>query len=144
MQPRYLILFLVLLLGNHALSQGTKQSYFSAFQEQSAMLSGKKPISFKRSVFLTENAYYGDKLNYQSFCRDISNIAVQLRAMINQRGIAKYKTAGNWAAFTFMTDTIAANNFKPFTYDFDDFTGSKDWSKMFVTKLIRQIFVCSL
>lgn len=137
MQPRYLILFLVLLLGNHALSQGTKQSYLSAFQEQSAMLSGKKPISFKRSVFLTENAYYGDKLNYQSFCQDISNIAVQLRAMINQRGIAKYKTAGNWAAFTFMTDTIAANNFKPFTYDFDDFTGSKDWSKQFVTKLLK-------
>jgi len=36
-----------------------------------------------------------------------------------------------------MTDTIPANNFKPFTYDFDDFMGSKDWSKMFVTKLLK-------
>jgi hypothetical protein len=76
-------------------------------------------------------------LNYQVFCQDISTIAAQLKAMIKARGIEKYKTAGNWASFSFMTDTIPANNFKPFTYDFDDFTGSKDWSKMFVTKLLK-------
>lgn len=101
------------------------------------MLEGKRPVNFKRSVFITENAYYDYKLNYQAFCQDISNIAVQLKAMIKIRGIEKYKTAGNWATFSFMADTIPANNLKPFTYDFDDFTGNKDWSKMFVTKLLR-------
>jgi hypothetical protein len=101
------------------------------------MLTGQKPLSFKRSVFLTENAYYSGRLNYQAFCQDISNIGAQLKSMIKAKGIEKYKTAPNWATFYFMTDTIPANNFKPFTYDFDDFTGSKDWSKMFVTKLLK-------
>lgn len=118
-------------------AQPDKRIYEAAYNEQLQMLTGQKPVSFKRSVFITENAYYGGKLNYQAFCQDISNIAVQLKVMIKAKGIEKYKTAGNWATFSFMTDTISANGFKPFTYDFDDFTGSKDWSKMFVTKLIK-------
>ncbi|MEN0053540.1 MAG: hypothetical protein AAGC65_07715 [Mucilaginibacter sp.] len=101
------------------------------------MLNGKTSPNFKRSVFLTESAYYGGKLNYQSFCGDITKIAIQLRQLIQNKGITGYKTAGNWAAFTFMTDTIPANSYKPFTYDFDDFTGIKDWSKQFVTKLLK-------
>jgi len=101
------------------------------------MLTGQKPVNFKRAVFLTENAFYGNKLNYQTFCLDLSNVALQLRTMIRLKGIEKFKTAGNWATFTYMTDTIAANAFKPYTYDFDDFTGTKDWSKQFVTKLLK-------
>lgn len=120
-----------------AFSQSKKTSYAAAFNEQLQMLNGQKPISFKRAVFLTENAYYGNKLNYQSFCADIARIGGQLRSMIDQRGIAKYKTAGNWATFSYMTDTIASNGFKPYTYDFDDFLGAKDWSKQFVNKLLK-------
>ncbi len=114
-----------------------KNTYHQAYQEQLRMLTGQQHIVFKRAVFLTENAYYAGTLNYQAFCQDISNIAVQLKAMIKARGVEKYRTSPNWATFSFMTDTIPANNFKPFTYDFDDFTGSKDWSKMFVTKLLK-------
>lgn len=142
MKLLYLSLFLSLMICSSSYSQNNKQSndkqiYQAAYNEQLQMLIGQKPISFKRSVFLTENAYYSGKLNYQAFCQDLSNIGTQLKQMINVRGIGKYKTAPNWATFSFMTDTIAANSFKPFTYDFDDFTGSKDWSKMFVTKLIK-------
>jgi hypothetical protein len=137
MRLSQLLIFLNLFFGFTAIAQTNKQSYNSAYKEQMAMLTGAKPISFKRAVFLTENAYYGDKLNYQAYCQDINNIAVQLKAMIKQRGIEKYRTAGNWATFSYLTDTIAANNFKPYTYDFDDFTGTKDWSKQFVTKLLK-------
>ena len=101
------------------------------------MLTGRTPISFKRAVFLTENAFYNNKLSYPAFCGDIAKIGGQLKTMINQKGISRFKTAGNWATFTYMTDTIPANGFKPFTYDFDDFTGTKDWSKQFVTKLLK-------
>lgn len=121
----------------HVYGQPEKLAYKKAFQEQQAMLSGQQPINFKRSVFVTENAFYGGKLNYQAYCQDIDNISVQLKTMIRQKGIGKYRTAGNWATFTFMTDTISANGFKPFTYDFDDFAGTKDWSKQFVTKLLK-------
>ena len=131
------LIFTTLIISVAARCQDLKTCYANAYKEQLQMLTDQKPVSFKRSVFLTENAYYANKLNYQAFCQEISNIAVQLKSMIKGRGIEKYKTAGNWASFSFMTDTIPANNFKPFTYDFDDFTGSNDWSKMFVTKLLK-------
>jgi len=133
-----LLIFIVLLpVSVTALAQSKDNSYSKAFQEQVQMLKGEKPVSFKRAVFLTEDAYYRDKLNYQAFCEDVLNIAVQLRAIIYNKGIGKHPTAGNFAAFSYMTDSIPANSFKPFTYDFDDFTGTKDWSKQFVTKLIK-------
>lgn len=78
MRSQILSLFSVLLLWNIAQGQ-TKQSYEAAYKEQLAMLSGKEPVSFKKSVFLTENAYYGGSLNYQAFCQDISNISAQLK-----------------------------------------------------------------
>ncbi len=101
------------------------------------MLAGNEPLSFKRAVFITENAYEGDKLNYAFYCSEIDSITTKLKSMIARRHLQKYKTAGNWAAFSYMTDTIPENSFKPYTYDFDDFMGDKDWTKMFVTKLIR-------
>ena len=116
---------------------GVKKNYQTAYVEQLRMLDGKEPASFKRSVFLTENAYYGNSLDYRSFCNDLAVIVTKLKSMVIQKGISQYRTSGNWAAFTYMTDTIAENNFKPYTYDFDDFVGAKNWPNMFVTKLMR-------
>ena len=114
-----------------------KTIYKQAFDEQLQMLKGQKPIDFKRSVFLTENAYHNGQLNYKTFCGEISNTGRQLKTMIKERGLERYKTSGNWAAFTYMMDSLPINNFKPCTYDFDDFMGDKDWTKMFVTKLMK-------
>jgi len=36
-----------------------------------------------------------------------------------------------------MKDSTAINGFRPYVYDFDDFMGDKDWTKQFVTKLMR-------
>lgn len=111
--------------------------YKDAFAEQLQMLKGQKTISYKRAVFLTENAYYKGQLNYQTFCNSISTTAQQLKNLIKQRGLEKFKTAPNWAVYTYMTDSIPLNKYKPFTYDFVDFMGDKDWTKMFVTKLME-------
>jgi hypothetical protein len=137
---RILILFILInsQFSINAIAQMDKQLYVSAFQEQLQMMTGQKQISFKRSVFITENAFYKGKLNYQAFSTNISNITVQLKSLIRLKGISHFKTAGNWAAFSYLNDTIAANGFKPFTYDFEDLMGTKDWSKMFVTKLLRE------
>ena len=122
----------------HSAGQTDSVKYYKdAFAEQLQMLKGQKPISFKRAVFLTENAYYNGQLNYQTFCNTISTTGQQLKNLIKQRGLEKYKTAANWAVYTYMTDSIPLNSYKPFTYDFVDFMGDKDWSKMFVTKLIK-------
>lgn len=114
-----------------------KMFYKQAFKEQLQMLKGEKPIDFKRAVFLTENAYQKGELNYQTFVRDITSTGQQLKYLIKQRGLESYKTAGNWAVFSFMTDSLPINSFKPCVYDFDDFMGDKDWTKMFVTKLMK-------
>jgi hypothetical protein len=114
-----------------------KTIYKQAFNEQLQMLKGQKSIDFKRAVFLTENAYHKGQLNYQIFCNEITATGQQLKELIKQHGLQNYKTATNWAVFSFMTDSLPINNYKPCTYDFDDFMGDKDWTKMFVTKLMK-------
>jgi hypothetical protein len=76
-------------------------------------------------------------MDYNSFCSEISTTGQKLKTLIKQRGLEGFKTAGNWAVFTYMTDSLSINNFKTFTYDFDDFMGDKDFSKMFVSKLLK-------
>jgi hypothetical protein len=133
----FLISFLQFTVIAAVFSQTIKDNYALAFKEQLRMASGQSPASFKRAVFLTENAFYRNKLSYPVFCSDVAKIGGQLKSMIAQRGLSRFKTAGNWATFSYMTDTIQANGLRPFTYDFDDFTGAKDWSKQFVTKLLK-------
>jgi hypothetical protein len=114
-----------------------KRLYFNAFNEQTQMLNHKTSLSFKRAVFITENAYHNGNLDYDKFQNEISEIANKLETLILQRDLSRYKTAGNWAVFTFMTDSISTNDYQPYVYDFVDFMGEQDWTKMFVTKLMQ-------
>ena len=114
-----------------------KEIYRKAFDEQHQMLKEEIPIDFKRAVFITENAYHKGTLNYGTFKNEIAQTGNKLKNLIRQKGLTGYKTAGNWAVFTFMTDSLPINNYKPCTYDFDDFMGEKDWTKMFTTKLMK-------
>ncbi|MCL4817236.1 MAG: hypothetical protein KJZ56_11390 [Flavobacteriales bacterium] len=132
---------LLLILGLGTLSgygqDNHKELYQKAFDEQHQMLKEEIPIDFKRAVFITENAYHKGTLDYRAFKSEITQTGNKLKNLIKQRGLTGYKTAGNWAVFTFMTDSLPINDFKPYTYDFDDFMGEKDWTKMFTTKLMR-------
>lgn len=114
-----------------------KELFHTAFNEQLRMLQGKDSISLKRSVFLYENAFHNGTLNYKEFYQTIDSIVRKLRYNIKLNGFEKYKTAGNWIVFTYMKEPSAINKFQPYTYDFEDFTAEKDYSKMFVTKLLR-------
>lgn len=131
------ILFISVFVLSSAGQTDTAKFYKQAFAEQLQMLKGQKTIDFKRAVFLTENAYNKGQLNYQTFCNSIAATGQQLKALIKQRGLEKYKTSANWAVYTYMMDSIPLNNYKPCTYDFDDFMGKKDFTKMFVTKLMK-------
>lgn len=83
-----------------------------------------------------ENAYLNGTWTYQKFNGQITNITDKLRELVKERHLEQYKTSGNWAAFTYMTDSIPQNNFKPYTYDFDNFLPDKDPTVGFVTKLL--------
>lgn len=129
-----LLFFLPPILAN---AQKSVSWYKLAFEEQVKMLKGQNPIDFKRAVFISENAYFQGKLDYVSFCDKLKKTSQKLTAFIKERGFGHFKTAGNWALFTYMTDSITINGFSPYSYDFDDFMGDNDCSKMFVTKLMR-------
>lgn len=111
--------------------------YEQAYQEIVAMLEGKRDLSFKRAVFLVEWAYTDGNLNYQQFCTEIEGITKDLQQFIHQKGIEQYKTAGNYALFEFFTKPNQLNNYQPFTYNFQDFHGGKNWQSIFVTKLLK-------
>ncbi len=115
----------------------TNHPYQIAIDEITEMLNGQKPLSFKRAVFLTENAYYGGKLNWTEFCYDIDQAKIKINQMIIAKNLQRFKTAGNWAIFTYMTDSIAENNFHPYTYDLENFMGDKDYESFMVSSLLK-------
>jgi hypothetical protein len=122
-----------------AISQTREQQmmYKTAFDEMLQMIKGEKKYSFKRAVFLAENAWYGGTLSYKEYCDSIDKICTALRLEIQKRNIGHYKTAGNWAAFHYMFEPSKLNNFKIYSYDYDDFLSRKNWNSHFVTKLMK-------
>ena len=99
-------------------------------------------FSVKDNVFTVENAYYGNVLDKAEFDKIIENCRVFLLSAIKERGYdLNSNTAKNYMLFQFFSETLQLNNSKqkhlPFKYDFEDYTGVHDYSKMFVTKLLQ-------
>ncbi len=101
------------------------------------MLENKQTHSFKRAVFVVENTYLKGQLDYNNFCNELGDIAGKLKQFVIRKNIQHYKIAMNYAAFSFITDSIPENNFQPCIYDFDDFHGIENYESIFVTKLLR-------
>lgn len=118
--------------------QKKSEQYFQeAVDEISQMLEGQKPINFKRAVFLTENAYYDGQLNWTDFSKQIDSITIKVNQMIVAKGLQKFKTAGNWAIFTYMTEKIPQNNYQPMAYDFENFMGEDNYNSFMVSTLLK-------
>ena len=115
----------------------SKKLFQEAFNEYVEMLDGKREISLKRAVFLYENAYSNDTLNYSEFCKTIDNIVYKLKFNIRLNNLEKYKTGGNYMVFSYLKEPNELNKNQPYTYDFEDFSVKRDYSKVFVTKLLR-------
>jgi len=119
-----------------------KQLYETGFLQLKGMLDGSIRYDLKRAVFLTENMFMNGQYDYGKFKEEIANL-VQLC-----RGLAADSAQPNPAArflalHRLMTDTVrvqyagqVVSAHQPFTYDFEDFRGQEDWTKMFVTKLL--------
>lgn len=126
-----------------------QEAYYEAYKVHYNMLENKQPLDFKRAVFITENAYYDDQYSYDSFCqviKDYASICSILKGSfdLTYQNKDKAKTMVYASVFKLMTDTIplftndtAYILHLPFLYNFEDFAGEKDWSNMFVTKLLE-------
>lgn len=111
--------------------------YNTAFNEILAMLEERQAVSIKRAAFLIEWAYLQGTLDYTLFCNDIGQTAKDLNRFIDAAGVKQYRTAGNFALFEYFTKPNWMNGNKSFKYDFEDFTGIEDYTKQFVTKVMR-------
>lgn len=121
--------------------------YESAFLEIEKMIDKKSPYSFKDAVFLTEAAWFDGMLDYEQFLSDIEMLK-DLSLMVRENDSLEYegrdvsKIRTHASIFRIMSDTLSfsllGNDviYEPFTYDFEDVFGDKDWSNMFVTKLL--------
>lgn len=111
------------------------------------MMNDSIPLNFKEAVFVVENAFLDGKLDHDKFNSLVNNLAKRCQLIADQsildykgRDVAIVKKYAS--VFRLMTDTIqfttdSLDHFTiPYKYDFDDFMGEKDWSKMFVFKLL--------
>jgi len=130
--------------GNYKLpyrgSRSGAKFYREAFEKLSASADNK--MSVKESVFIVENAYYEGKKDYSEFEKTIKQTGDFLREKINELGYDKNSNlAKNFLLFQFFADTLKlqSKNLEhlPLTYDFDDYMGQDNWSKMFVHKLLE-------
>lgn len=148
-QAVFFILFsFVIYISVFAQNAETERKYFEeAYQEINAMLTDQKPVSFKRAVFLSENAYLNNTLSYSAFDLAIKSTAFYIQQTAENLKLKHPKEkplSVNYAIFQYITDTTyrvrgdKIYRFLPYRYDFSDFNGQKDWRKMFVTKLLEE------
>jgi hypothetical protein len=118
--------------------------YEQAFYQIRQLLQGGKPLSFKKAVYLTENAYFDNELPENSFNQAITDL-VSLTKAVGKTSKFSYKYADsvnlrkNYAIYRVLADMLnIANIFQllPYEYDFEDSRGEKEWAKGFVTKLL--------
>lgn len=124
----------------------TRDYYDDAYSEIEQMLEGKIKLDFKRAVFISENAYFNDSLNYIEFTNNINSLKRLCEGKYNTVKLIEYsypdsiKMKKNYSIFSILKDTVnLAYGVKltPLKYDFEDNLGLKNWSSTFVTKLLK-------
>lgn len=130
--------FLYIIVFSPIMLSAQSDSYYHSFNVLNEMLEGKEPLDFTKAVYLVENAYFEDSLSLEDYRGKVKQIAKSCKAMIAEKGIQHYKTAGNWAIFMWMTQKVTQNNKQPCNYDFEDFLGDKKYSDTFVWRLMTE------
>jgi len=142
-------ILLLCLINSHSQDSNSifKSKYNGVYSEIEMMLK-EDSFDFKRAVYLTENIYYEDELDENAFYETIRFYSSLSKGIMDSGDIEyvekdKNTVMSQCAVFVFMTDTISIsfnNNIIqsiPFTYNYEDFSGQKDWSNMFVSKLME-------
>jgi len=163
------LLFFTLLFSIFELKaqQDSGRIYFQqAFDELTTMLDGKQPLNYEHAVFITENAYRENSIQYVDFkaaldiheniirqlihandthnWKEFRKVAMGLPLDTDEQAKEKYRKAlANWAIYTYLTDTISVNvqGFSyahlPFTYSTADPFGTTDWKNSQVLNLLE-------
>lgn len=129
-------------------TKNTNDLFETSYSLLTGMIKDDTKYSFKKAVFSVENAYLEGKLDEESINNEIKILNSLSLSLIKDRFLyypEKDKaTVNKWASiFEVMCDTIPINvddkeyRYIPFSYDFNDVFGHKDWTGMFVSKLLQ-------
>ncbi len=128
------------------------KSYLKYYEKTYAdilqMLTGKIPIDLKRAVFLVENPYYQNKLNYTNYCKQIDSLVFICKQIMADNNLSsKNYMACHYAIQKLFSEKVTYKNtqgkttiFEPLVYDlsiYDDGWDIKDHTEQFVTKLLN-------
>ncbi|WP_145953313.1 hypothetical protein [Chryseobacterium indologenes] len=116
---------------------GTK-AYYDAFDKLTTIDS--ENYSLADVNFTVENAFYDNKQDVNKFKAGIQRTAKQLlQKMKERKQDTESNVSKNLMLFEYFSKDIKLNGttHKAFEYDFKDYMGQKDYSKMFVSKLLK-------
>ena len=145
----YIIAIVFICTYTQSKAQDSFRFYNDAYAVIDSMLTGKTPLNFKKAVLATENAYSDGQLDEAKINHEIETLVKLINAVLATNPLVYNEldkdTVGKQAAiFKVLTDTIpifldSTHVFfhTPYTYDFDDMWAQKDWTKMFVSKLLK-------
>ena len=125
--------------------EGTSH-YYNAFEEINSMLKGEKPLNLGRAVFLVENAFLGNRLDYSNY-QDFINKKIQLcnRKISEEKLNPANNMVKNMMLFRLVSDTLTfKSNSKegtamhlPVTYDYEGYYYRNHYGTQFVTYLME-------
>lgn len=120
----------------------------SAFQNNVNQFLQLNPDSFSimRAVYLSESAFYDNPPSFAAFESAFKQSAEMVKQILKKEGLSqKDNLSINYAiqelyhhSNEFYDSSMKRTYVKrKFRYDLNDFLGEKDWTKMFVTKLLQ-------
>lgn len=121
------------------------EGFESAYSELQQMLMGQAEIDFVKAIYLVESAY-DQSLGWDEYISMFNNSKQVIERLIIQDGLdPNDNMAKIMSIFKYMADTtevffeerekfIKTN---PMLYDYDDYAGKKDATKIFVSKKLR-------
>jgi hypothetical protein len=120
--------------------------YYDVLEEINSMLEGKQPINLGRAVFLVENAFYENSLNYEDYQKFIDDKVKLCNDKIREEKLdIKNNLVKNMMLFRLISDTLEIKpkgyektiKHYPIKYDLIDYKSEQHYDSHFVTKLMK-------
>lgn len=117
-----------------------KSQYERAYQILLSMLQEEHTCNLRQAVFTVENVFLANQLKYADFSANLNYLAKLCRSLAADT-LRPNPAVRFLALHRLMTDTVrfqvSGLKHLPPVYDFEDFWGREDFTKQFVTKLLR-------
>ncbi|MDR3287344.1 MAG: hypothetical protein LBT27_07870 [Prevotellaceae bacterium] len=130
---------------SHSHQKGTPY-FYQAFDEIYNMLKGNQSLNLGRAIFLVENAFYNNTLDYATYNENIKSEVEICKIKIKEEELDESNNlVKNMMLFRLISDTLKVKNNEtgktlthlPIKYNYDDYNSKKEYDSHFVTKLMK-------